>query len=150
MDKVIDKNACAYKEIYEILKMLPKELVNAIPIKLIKFFYDNMDKNHKFNVTKESIEENMLEETKVILAILFRDYWATQEQKEKILNFQEQEYKKYEKEIEEKYCIDNLFKNKTKTEENQTIQNEIALVNQKEKLLTKLIKKIKSIFNLKK
>ena len=88
VDKTIDRNACAYKEIYEILKIFPKELVDKVPKEKIEFFYNNMDKNYNYEITKETFDEiTMLEETVAIFTILFRDYWSTDEQKKKILNF---------------------------------------------------------------
>ena len=37
-NETIDKNACAYTEIYEILRIFPKELVAKIPREQIMFF----------------------------------------------------------------------------------------------------------------
>ena len=43
-----------------------------------------MDNSYKYNISKETFDgQTMLEETKTILTILFRDYWATPMQKEK-------------------------------------------------------------------
>ena len=53
MNKVLDRNACAYKEIYEILKIFPSELVNKVPKDKIEFFYKNMDNNYKYNIVYE-------------------------------------------------------------------------------------------------
>ena len=89
MNMTVDRNACAYKEIYEILKIFPHELVSQIPQEIINFFHNNMDKSYEYNISVDTFDgQTMLEETKAILTILFRDYWATPVQRKKILNYE--------------------------------------------------------------
>lgn len=151
-NKVQDRNACAYKEIYEILKIFPSELVNKVPKDIIDFFYENMDNNYEYNISKETFDgQTMLEETAAILTILFRDYWSNQKQKEKLINFTKNAQSIIEKENREKYNPDNIFKKcnrEGKIEEN-TIQNEVALVEYKESIFRRFINKLKSIFHKK-
>ena len=146
MNRTIDRNACAYKEIYEILKIFPSELVNEIPNDKIDFFYQNMNYDYEYNISKETFDgQTMLEETKAILTILFRDYWATPEQKEKLVNFTKNAQNVIEKENREKYNTDNLFKNRNKNISNiENIEREQALVEYKEPFLKRIINKILS------
>ena len=76
----------AYKEVVEILKYVPEESVNKIPKKMLEMFNNNMDNTYEFKVdiSKDFDEQNLLEETKAIFANIFRDYWATSYQKERI------------------------------------------------------------------
>lgn len=149
MNRTIDRNACAYKEIYEILKIFPRELVNEIPKDKIDFFYQNMNYDYEYNISKETFDgQTMLEETKAILTILFRDYWATPEQKEKLLNFTKNAEIVIEKENREKYNPDNLFKNRS-INHIENVQQEQALVEYKESFLKRIINKIKNLFKLK-
>ena len=129
-NETIDKNACAYTEIYEILRIFPKELVAKIPREQIMFFYNNMDRKYQCNITKENIGKGeLLEETVALLTILFRDYWAEPEQRNILMNFTRNAEVEIEKETHEKYNPDNLFKNKEKGifkegyEENQQKQS---------------------------
>ena len=151
MNKVLDRNACAYKEIYEILKIFPSELVNKIPKDKIDFFYKNMDNNYEYNISKETFDgQTMLEETAAILTILFRDYWATPEQKEKLVNFTKNAQNVIAEENKQKYNTDNLFKNRNKSINNmENIQTEQAIVEYKESLFKRIINKIKNLFRLK-
>lgn len=152
MNKVLDRNACAYKEIYEILKIFPSELVNKVPKDKIDFFYKNMDNNYEYNISKETFDgQTMLEETAAILTILFRDYWSNQEQKEKLINFTKNAQSIIEKEDREKYNPDNIFKKRNQENqiEESIIQNEVALVEYKESIFKRFINKIKSIFKIK-
>lgn len=83
--------------------------------------------------------------TRTIIGILFRDYWATEEQRDKIIKFQQQERMRAEKEKKEEYSTENLFKNNIKTTENET--NQIAFVEYKEdKWYKRLIMKINKLF----
>lgn len=108
----------AYKEIMELLKYLPKESIDKIPKEIIQIFKLCMDKNYDYVLTlrdikKDFSEYNLLDETKAILAILFRDYWASAYQRERIIA---KEIYDKQKKLEEKYNLDNLFKNKQKNE----------------------------------
>lgn len=147
MNKVLDRNACAYKEIYEILKIFPSELVNKVPKDKIDFFYKNMDNNYEYDISRQTFDgQTMLEETAAILTILFRDYWASPEQREKLIAFTQNAQSVIEKEDREKYNPDNLFKNRNinNIEENQ---QELALVEYKESFFKRIINKFKNLFN---
>ena len=50
--------------------------------------------------------------TKAILANIFRDYWATPYQKERIEAKEKYDLEKIEQEKREKYSTDNIFKNR--------------------------------------
>lgn len=93
-----DNYAKAYKEIVEILHFVPKENVAKIPQELLKMWEEKMDQNYDFRVdiNKNFEEQNLLEETKAILANIFRDYWATPYQKEKIKLKERQDRQKNE------------------------------------------------------
>ena len=144
--KTVDRNACAYKEIYEILRIFPQELVAKIPQEKIRFFYNNMDNRYEYNISKETFDgQTMLEETKAILTILFRDYWATPMQKEKILAYENLERNRQEEETKLKYNPDNLFKKKDKTNYVEEHIEETAIVEYKESILKRIINKFKNL-----
>ena len=116
--------ANAYSEVLEILKSISIET--------------NANKNYKFqyDATLTLDEQNISKRAKAIIAILFRDYWATSEQREKILAKQNYDRIQNEKNKQKQYDPDNLFKNKaTKVE---TVENSVAMVEYKESIFTKL------------
>lgn len=125
--------ANAYNEVLEILKYISKEDYNRIPIEQIKLFEANANPNHIFSYNPEKTldEQNVLKITKGIIAILFRDYWATLEQKNKILNYEKNETIKEENIKKEKYNSNDIFKNNTKSTiiENKDNIQEKSLVN---------------------
>ena len=141
---VKENYACAYKEVIELLKYFSLEDVKKIPEDLLKVFLVNMDKDYKFTVDEEKTfeEQTLLEETKVIFAIIFRDYWATDYQRQRILAKEENDRRKMEEAKAKKYNTENLFKKKeiTMPAENLPVKLE------EKSILSKIIDKIKNIF----
>ena len=139
--------AMAYTEVVEILKYVPDEDIQKIPEEKIEFYKNNMDNeyNYKLDMTKELEEQEMSDITKAILANIFRDYWATPYQKERIEAKEKYDLEKLEEEKREQYNPDNIFKNKKEktVEENTNLPVEIK----KETFFKRLINFIKGLFN---
>ena len=72
----------------------------------------NRDYVFDYNPNKTLDEQNVSKIAKSIIAILFRDYWATNIQREKIIAKQNYDRQKLEKENREKYNPNDLFKKK--------------------------------------
>lgn len=92
----------AFKEVDEILKYTDIDLVNKIPKKFIDFLRENMNNNYEFNV-QEGLHLNkqkLSEEANSILALIYRDYWATEEEKEEFRKKDEEERKLNEEKLE--------------------------------------------------
>ncbi len=108
--------ANAYSEVLEILKYISKEDYEKIPNSKIELFETNHNKEYifKYNPNKTLDEQNVSKTAKAIIAILFRDYWATEIQKEKIITKQNYDRKQLEEKKKERYNYDNLFKNNEK------------------------------------
>lgn len=108
--------ANAYSEVLEILKYISKEDYEKIPNSKIELFETNHNKEYifKYNPNKTLDEQNVSKTAKAIIAILFRDYWATEIQKEKIFTKQNYDRKQLEEKKKERYNSDNLFKNNEK------------------------------------
>ena len=146
---VKENYACAYKEVIELLKYFSLKDIQRIPEDLITVFLENMDNEYEYTVEegKPFEEQEMLDETKVIFAIIFRDYWATDYQRERILAKEKNDRRKMEEEKAKKYNSENLFKDRNIKREEKP-EKIVALVKVKEEtLLSKIIKKIKSIFS---
>lgn len=135
----------AYKEVIEILKYVPQESVNKIPKTMLETFEKKMDKDYVFNVdiNKSFEEQNLLEETKDIFAVIFRDYWATLYQRERIKAKEKYDRQKIEEEKANKYNPDDIFKNKEK--DNVVENNNLPVEIKKENFFKKLISFIKKI-----
>ena len=106
--------AIAYSEILEILKYIPQEEYNKIPQEKIELFKAKADKNYKFRYDprKKLNEQEVSKIAKGIIAILYRDYWATPEQRKIIKDYQKMKRSKIEEEKRNKYNANDLFKSK--------------------------------------
>lgn len=140
-------------ETLDILNHMDKSYTDKIP----KKFKDFLEKNKSDSYTphldhsKKIKEMNLKEKTKDILATIYMNYWCDAEQKENYIKKLTQNEEKYQEELREKYNPNNIFKNKNQTtiQQNQPVQDSIALVENKDSLFTKFIKKLKEIFHIK-
>ena len=128
------KYANAYSEVLEILKYIPIEDYNKIPTNKIELFKTNANSDYSFNYdpNKSLDEQEVSKIAKGIIAILFRDYWATKTQDKK-----------------EKYNVDKLFYNYSKStfENTEEKQQELALTQINDlKWYNKIWKLIKKFF----
>ena len=133
----------AYTEVLEIIKYFPEEEYAKIPEEKIEFYKNNMDKDYVFLINPEIdlSEQNISSEANAIIVNLFRDYFATEEQKAKIKEILDLNQKKEEQEKREKYNPDDIFKNVNKVQKTviETSENNIntALVEYKESFFTR-------------
>lgn len=145
---MVTKYNNAYTEVYVIINSLAKEDYNKIPLDMIQAIRENRNKNYRFAIDKDLNlkEQKLLPETKAILFNLFRDYLATKEQRDKILNFQHIERIHLEKKKKEEYKgSDNLFTSNNKKkfiEKNE----KLPVVIKKENFVEKVINFIKRLF----
>ena len=113
---VDSKYGIAYSEVLEILKHIPIEDYNKIPRNEIELFETYADKDFTFNddSNKTLEEQNVSNITKGIIILLFRDYWATEIQRNKIVAKQNYDRVKLEEKKKEIYNPDNIFINNHK------------------------------------
>lgn len=137
------KNGLA--EVDMILNYADEESVNKIPKSLLKFIKENKSTYApKIDPNKNLNEQDLLYETKVILSVLYRDYWASEDERKRLLKSEKQELIKIENKKQEKYNYNNLFRN-NKNEKKEHLQEIKSLV-VGENLLKKILNKIKRIF----
>lgn len=145
----------AYVEVLEILKYVPEESVKKIPKEMLDMFEIKKDKEYKYSIdySKPFEEQKMLDETSAILANIFRDYWATEHQREVIIQYEKEELNKIEQEKRKIYNPDDIFKSrkiKNIQELDKTVHTNISLPVEikKEHFYHRLIEFIKKLFKL--
>ena len=96
--------ANAYTEVLDILRYISKEDYEKIPKSKIKVFEENSNKNYsfKYDVDKTLEEQNVSEIARMIIAILCRDYWTTNEQRYIIIKKQREAREEQERQIRER------------------------------------------------
>ena len=145
-------NACA--EVVRILDYIPYRDYKKIPKEVILHYEKNANSNYNFeyDITRSLDEQNVSKTAKTIIAIFFRDYWATPEQRNKILNYEKYENIKKEELKKEKYNIDDIFKkNEDKLIESTKLNNEknISVMPKKQKIYKIIFEKILNFFKFK-
>ena len=147
---IAENYACAYKEVIEVLKYTKREDVNKIPKSRILLWRINMSKDYDFKIdtTKTLEEQNLSKEAKAIIANIFKKYWATDYQKERIEAKEKYDIEQMEKEKYQKYNPDDIFKNrKQNIQQEEVASKTVSMVEYREPLFKRILNKIKNIFN---
>lgn len=140
MDEEYRKSLC---EVAEVLENSEENIQQKIPKKLKDFIYNNRISNYnpRIDFSKEDWEEDLSEDAKSIIALIYRDCLVSKEERKKLLKIEENE-------LYEKYNPDNIFKNNNESEKINKEMNStdsISLTSQEEQVwYKKIIKKILS------
>ncbi len=153
--------ANAYTEVLDILKYISKEDYEKIPKSKIKVFEENSNKNYSFTYDENKTldEQNVSEIAKAIIAILFRDYWATKEQRYVIIKKQQEIKEQKQKELMAKFEQNKNIPEKDLKKVNvasdldldidyELLGTNMQLYKKEEGFFEKLVNKIKGFFNI--
>lgn len=138
----------AFKEVLVILNVIPDEDYNKIPKEIRLIFQQFQDESYEYELefNKEFKKQNISEISKAILSNFYRDYWASDIEKIKIIEKEDIERKNIEEEKRKKYNLEDIFKT-SNIKENQTkIRNtniNNLMIKKKENVFQKIINKIK-------
>ncbi len=143
--------ANAYSEVLEILKFISKEDYEKIPANKIELFKLNSNKEYEFTYDPEKTldEQNVSKRAKAIIGILFRDYWATEVQREKIIRKQKNDRLILEEQKKSLYDIGNIFKKQNTYSETEAKEAVTEMVVYKSNFITKVFNKIKKFLKIK-
>ena len=154
------KYSIAFEEVYEIFKLMTRELLNKIPIEFQKIIEEERDKNYFANI-QEPIENcKLTNETIILLGLIYRDFLCMPEERKKLQENEARELNEIQAEIEnklkEKYNPNDIFKSKeheNAEQENSNNKNLVIekentelMVAEKEKWYKKILNMIKKIF----
>ena len=140
----------AFTEVYEVLKLMPKQLLNKIPNEFYKMIEEERDKKY-FPDIREPLEKQKLKnETIIILGLIYRDFLCSEEERKKLQEKDARELQevqqKLEEEIRQKYNPDDIFKNRNKIEEQSAQEENSLMVVEEEKWYRKIFNIIKKLF----
>lgn len=141
----------AFAEVLEVIKNSNQRILEKIPKKFITFLNENKDNNYivKIDFTDENWDDSIKQETQAILALIYRDYIVSQEERARLLTEEKEEQIRIENELREKYNPDNLFKKQDQAKKAEEVMTEdVAMVEYKESIFKRFINKIKSIFKM--
>lgn len=102
----------ALVEVIQVLNNAEDKLVEKIPKKFINFLYENQDKDYQVYIdfADEEWQEQLMDETRAILSLIYRDFIVSKEERQELLKEEKKEQLKREEELREKYNPDKLFK----------------------------------------
>lgn len=150
----------ALTQVNEVLKYTDPTLVSQIPENFKNFISENMSKTYSFTIKKgdtvETILPNLTEEAKSVLAIIYRSYICSPEEKEYLLALERDELIEQEQEQNDTSNVNppssNLKLNEIFPQKEEVIpptKPEINLIETEEKwyirLLEKLLNKLKGL-----
>lgn len=139
----------AYAEVNKILSLMEKKYVEKIPHKMREMFKNEKLDGYEpsINIEKTLDKQNLQRKTLAILAMLNLNYWCeTEKERQELLKVYAENDEKEEQAIRERYNPDNLFKNKEKIKQKNIVNNTHLIEYKEEKLIRRILKKIKSLF----
>lgn len=138
----------AFAEVDEILQLMPIDLLIKIPLQFKKVISENRSQNYIPQIKEPIKEEDLKYETRVILGLMYRDFLADPEEREKLQAQDVEELRKIEEELQKQYDVENIFKKKKDHKNTENTEDSTGMIVYKEQgLLQKLFNLIKGIFN---
>ena len=138
-----------YSEVYQVLNLLGNEYINKLPITLFNMLKEkrNIDYTPQYIEDIPLNKQKIKKETLAIIALLHLNYWCnSEEEKNELKQMLKNNENMYQQELKNKYNPDDIFK---KHKQVDTSENQVSMVEYKEPLFKSLIRKIKSLFNIK-
>ena len=146
MTKVM-RRACT--EIDEILKYMPRDYVEKVPMKFRRMFYDArlLDYQVKIIPNRTIQEQNIAYETRIILTILKLNYWCNSEEEKKAI---EKKLEENEIRIADQYDISKLhFQKNHEASEKCLLENSnnvLPVKQEKQSWILRVWTRIRNIF----
>ena len=137
----------AYTEVNCLLEYLPQSYIDKLPKKLIELIQNQSNEQYNINIdtNKSLLEQNFSKKAKDLIAVIKYNYWSTNEEKQQLQQIFYDNENKYQKELSEKYYIDNIFKKKESKMEMPQIENNFQMVVYKENIFIRIFNKLKNL-----
>lgn len=136
-----------FADVSIIIKMMSKNMQEKINPNFIKLIEDNKDTEY-ISYIDSSIplkNQKLNPDTKTLLALIYRDYLCSEDERKNLLISEKQEIIKQEDETRKKYEINFA---KRKIYQNDEVTTTSLIEYKKESLFIRIINKIKNFFNL--
>lgn len=155
---MIQENNDIYKEVFTILSFFSDDLIDKIPSNVLETIGNlSLNSNTNFYINKEKSlkAQDISEDSKNLISLIYYTYIANENEKNEILKLWNENETRYQEELGEKYNTDNIFKKNNQMQDiiqdnisNEVISDNIAMVEYKESIFKKIINKIKNIFHI--
>jgi len=148
-----EKYKIALSEVDDILYFTDDSVKSQIPNSFLNFIKKNKHINYISNINPylEIEEQNISEEAKSIMALIYRSYIATENEKAEYQKKDKEELSQIEAEKKEKYNPDAIFKSNYQSPKEDIIENSVEstalIVTNKNGIIEKIKSFFKKIFN---
>lgn len=135
----------SFKEINDILNNTDEQLLKKIPKSFRDFITSNMNVDYKTNINfNEDIDKQSLsKETEGILSLIYRSYWATDDEKKELAQKDKREKIDIENKKQENYSSKDIYEIfEKRKEKNSNLINNNLMVIKKESFIKKIFNKI--------
>lgn len=132
----------ALREVNEVLENVDEKYTKQISSEFINMMIKNMDLSYdfKYDITKPLEEQNLSEEAKTILSIIYLRYFCDKDERLEIIKEMKENDLEFEKNLKEKYNSDKIFDKK----DNVKIEAELPII--PKKWYQKIFEKLKKFF----
>lgn len=139
----------SFKEVYDILENTEEDLLSKIPNSFMNFIKNNMNVDYKTSInSNETIDkQHLLKETEAILSLIYRSYWATDEEKNEFAKKDNLELIKEEEQKKEQYQGKDIYKvfEERKNLNTITVDNNLMVI-ENESFIKRIFRKFLNIF----
>ncbi len=139
----------SFKEVYDILENTEEDLLSKIPNSFMNFIENNMNVDYKTSINlNETIDkQHLLKETEAILSLIYRSYWATDEEKNEFAKKDNLELIKEEEQKKEQYQGKDIYKvfEERKNLNTITVDNNLMVI-ENESFIKRIFRKFLNIF----
>ena len=139
----------SFKEVYDILENTEEDLLSKIPNSFMNFIKNNMnvDYNTSINLNETIDKQHLLKETEAILSLIYRSYWATDEEKNEFAEKDNLELIKEEEQKKEQYQGKDIYKvfEERKNLNTITVDNNLMVI-ENESFIKRIFRKFLNIF----
>lgn len=141
----------AFSEVAQIINLMPSNLASRIPLGFKQIVQAEKSKTYIPNITEPIEQCELRTETTIILAVIYRDFLCSKEEKANLIERDKAQLVEFEKELREKYNPDTIFKNRGILQQTTEVNilGETAMAEYKEKnFIKKIFEKIKHLFKI--
>ena len=142
----------ALAEAFAVIMTLEFSDIQKIPDEFLNTLKNNMDQEYytTLNIDEEYIDNNLSEDTKGILGLVYRDYLTDESERKELVEGENKSEEEYQEVLRDMFQSDLVFKNNDTNEEKKEVKQEVRMIKQEElKWYEKLKIKIKKALGIK-
>ncbi len=142
----------ALAEAFAVIMKLEFSDIQKIPDEFLNTLKNNIDQEYytTLNIDEEYIDNNLSEDTKGILGLVYRDYLTDESERKELVEGENKSEEEYQEVLRDMFQSDLVFKNNDTNEEKKEVKQEVRMIKQEElKWYEKLKIKIKKALGIK-